>query len=551
YRGPMLFILSIARFFKQFPLNIRRRFLRDMVILLLFVSGAILIVAIKQGSSMREEMSQFQTRQITGRAAGEFERFARPVTRSLKIVRKWGLAGTFHLNDVRSLNNHFIPILEDIPQISSTLMANSEGKEYCLIKSDTIWTTRSTGLAGGEKNILWQYWKNASTVTGEKWEKSDYTPLSRPWFTGALDSVAEGEIFWTNPYPLYTTKEPGITASIRWRDRQESSLTYVAAFDVLLRDVFSFISGLQVSKHGKVFIINENGALFSEPQNRGITGHSEKSPAIFIPVRNAGVALIADAVSSWIDGGKRPNLPFRFMSNGENSWAEFRPLNPDDNSIWIGVALPEKDLHAGGTGRWLNMLLPVMGILVFGVLVAVFLSRRYIRKADNLPKQTISDQNFEREIAALIDAGESSTLEFKSTMRKNLKTGRAGKEIEMVWLKTIVAFLNTEGGILIFGVDDSGKIAGIEADEFESDDKCRLHFKNLINQHIGLEFSKFLEFDVRRVKGKTLAIARCRKSNQPVFLLTKNEETFYIRSGPASVKLSPSKVLKYLKDAGK
>ena len=46
----------------------------------------------------------------------------------------------------------------------------------------------------------------------------------------------------------------------------------------------------------------------------------------------------------------------------------------------------------------------------------------------------------------------------------NLKSGKNGKEIELAWLKGVVGFMNTNGGILLIGVDDSGTILGIDAD---------------------------------------------------------------------------------------
>ena len=73
------------------------------------------------------------------------------------------------------------------------------------------------------------------------------------------------------------------------------------------------------------------------------------------------------------------------------------------------------------------------------------------------------------------------------------------------------------------------------------------NIKNLINQHIGPEFSTLVHFEVQPIDGKTVIAVACRRSEQPVFLKAKSKETFYIRSGPSSVELSPSEVLNYLK----
>ncbi len=149
-------------------------------------------------------------------------------------------------------------------------------------------------------------------------------------------------------------------------------------------------------------------------------------------------------------------------------------------------------------------------------------------------------------VGALIDQGESDTVEFKSTLRWNLKTERKDKAVEKAWLKTLAAFLNTDGGTLLVGVEDDGRVLGTVSDRFDSNDKYLLHVNNCIQQHIGLASTGNIRFAlVPRGDTHVLAI-RCRPSADPVFLKIGNEEEFYIRVGPGSRKLSPSEVLAYV-----
>ncbi len=110
----------------------------------------------------------------------------------------------------------------------------------------------------------------------------------------------------------------------------------------------------------------------------------------------------------------------------------------------------------------------------------------------------------------------------------------------------MAAFLNSEGGTLLIGVNDDSGLEGIEADGFESDDKCRLHLKNLLNQHIGAEFSRYIDCDLQTINGKTIVVITCEKVSGPVFLAVGKNEDFFIRSGPSSIRLSMSKMVKYL-----
>ena len=177
------------------------------------------------------------------------------------------------------------------------------------------------------------------------------------------------------------------------------------------------------------------------------------------------------------------------------------------------------------------------------------LIKENLRLADQLKTQhrSIAAPSEDRVewIKSLILAGESDQVEFKSTLRWNLKTERNEKGIEKAWLKSVVAFLNTDGGILLIGVEDNGHILGLEADRFQNEDKYLLHVNNKLKQHIGLEWANFIRFQTERIGDKKLLWIECLPSPAPVFFKMGNDEEFYVRVGPGSRRLSPSEVLTY------
>ena len=67
-------------------------------------------------------------------------------------------------------------------------------------------------------------------------------------------------------------------------------------------------------------------------------------------------------------------------------------------------------------------------------------------------------------IAQVARAGESESLEFKSSARWNMRTGRRDEAMENVVVKTVAAFLNSFGGTLLLGVDDAGTLIGLAPD---------------------------------------------------------------------------------------
>jgi hypothetical protein len=150
--------------------------------------------------------------------------------------------------------------------------------------------------------------------------------------------------------------------------------------------------------------------------------------------------------------------------------------------------------------------------------------------------------------ATIIAQGENATVEFKSTIRWNIRAGRNDDEIQHSVLKTIAAFLNTDGGTLIIGVNDTGNPLGLDNDRFENDDKMLLHLTNLIKDRIGVRHFRFVEMTVESVEEKKVLRVDCKKDVTPAYLKYKNGEVFYIRTGPATLELPTSEIHDYIQD---
>lgn len=68
------------------------------------------------------------------------------------------------------------------------------------------------------------------------------------------------------------------------------------------------------------------------------------------------------------------------------------------------------------------------------------------------------------EIRRLLERGEDETLEFKSTVMWDIYQDRHSTVMRNEVLKEICALLNAEGGTILCGVDDSGKVLGLRKD---------------------------------------------------------------------------------------
>ena len=151
-----------------------------------------------------------------------------------------------------------------------------------------------------------------------------------------------------------------------------------------------------------------------------------------------------------------------------------------------------------------------------------------------------------KKIISLVENGEHDKVEFKSTLRTNLHTNQTDKKMEHATLKTITAYLNTDGGTLLIGIGNDGEILGIDKDNFPSNDKAGLHLNSLIKDHIGGEFLPFIKSEIVNINGRHVLKIDCKKSNKEVFLRHGGEEKFYVRNGASSVELSGSSLINYI-----
>ncbi len=150
-------------------------------------------------------------------------------------------------------------------------------------------------------------------------------------------------------------------------------------------------------------------------------------------------------------------------------------------------------------------------------------------------------------VDVLVNQGETTTVEFKSTLRINLHTGEKDPRMELSVLKTIAAFVNSSGGTLIIGVADDGNPVGIEVDQFPNEDKMYLHLVNLIKERMGAQHMMYIhprfdDFDHSRV-----LVIECSPAKSPMFVKDGQTERFYMRTGAATAELTGNQAQDFIK----
>ena len=172
---------------------------------------------------------------------------------------------------------------------------------------------------------------------------------------------------------------------------------------------------------------------------------------------------------------------------------------------------------------------------------------RLNRFLDNLISE--DEPAAKRPLRDLISMGEGTGLEFKSTLQWDVVRETQNKGLRDAVLKTLVAFMNSEGGTLLIGVEDSGQIFGIERDLSMlggSRDRFLQLVNTLVADRIGTQFSPYVTARLDAVHEKPICVVDASKASEPAFLSSAKGREFYVRVGNTTRSLDPEETLAYL-----
>lgn len=173
------------------------------------------------------------------------------------------------------------------------------------------------------------------------------------------------------------------------------------------------------------------------------------------------------------------------------------------------------------------------------------------RIIESLEKRLIKASN-EKERAGIIGRIES-LVNMENDQTKGLE-----KKIIHSALKTICAFANTNGGVLLLGVSDDKSIFGLERDyghfkEENKRDSFGKYFDSMIKNYFGESFSSsLLEKEFLKFPEGDILIVKVNKSPNEIFLLKdeygNKEESIYVRNLSSSEKLSGIELAKFIRN---
>lgn len=155
-------------------------------------------------------------------------------------------------------------------------------------------------------------------------------------------------------------------------------------------------------------------------------------------------------------------------------------------------------------------------------------------------------------VAELVAAGESETVEFKSSLFHSYKPEVPEGVITGSVVKTVAAFLNTNGGTLAIGVADDGTVLGIGPDlqlkSFDLDGFENV-LRSVLIKAVGAVPANRCHTRFEEVDGKQVCLVDVDAGVKPTYSeWEKGKSAFFIRAGNTTRQLDTKEVVEYVED---
>jgi two-component sensor histidine kinase len=355
------------------------------------ISASIMGFIIYELSNTKEYFAHQLIEQSSERLESDLDEFFMPI-RNLMTTLKQQQENLFleEFNAV-SLNNYFIPIIEEYSQISSIGLADSRGFEFNIIPDSTAngWLNREVHVDEWGMVEEWDSWvlKDDSLTHLRSWQQElANDPRERPWFVGALFG---DEINWTVPY-TYMTGDVGITASTKWQLNSPDTLQHILAFDVTLEDLSDFSQQIQLTENNKNYILTSpDQNIIGLPQGYSNLSNMELSDKLMTSPENFGhqplQALLEYPIGQIVT----------FDGNNEKWWGIIEPYSINSTQeLFLVVLIPESDFS--------SEIDSTRTAVIGGFMIILLLSLMLVRNQNRLKKiseklnetnQIIEEQN--------------------------------------------------------------------------------------------------------------------------------------------------------------
>lgn len=274
------------------------------------------------------------------------------------LARSGALSG--HENpavDWGAANKLLMPLMKDHPFVTSINYGNDKGDGYLILHVEGVWKNRIR-LATDPGHVTWISLDENGNVKGMSRLRDDYDPRERPWYR-----IAGNEAKWSAPYVFRTTRDLGVTASVRMSGSE------VLGIDIMLKDLSDMLSGLARDTDEVLAMVDSDGFIWAHSDvskfNESIFG-TDSAPK----TGNKGYEQIQEAMSAYLEKGRRSGM----ISSDAQTFAAVTaiPMKGSKSAYLVSVGPYARRLAEFFRLSVVKMILLSILIMVFS---GIFISR--------------------------------------------------------------------------------------------------------------------------------------------------------------------------------
>jgi PAS domain S-box-containing protein len=411
--------------------------------LLILLSLAVFAFSLYQliGRPTVDRLAESQMRLAAEQLEARVTRLFKTVEVTLRSSHGWGVNNDIDQSQLLRFNEFFFPIIANHGEITSVNFAHESGREILLLMTDDgRWINRISNPAEWGNQTYWITWDKNRQIKNVEMRELNYDTRERPWFKGAMALTDAQAVHWTEPYIFFTTKEPGVTAAMRWTAADGSK--YVIAHDVRLIDIAEFTTRMTVGAQGKAALFLEEGKLIAPPRDARFNDRQAINQSLLKTSDELQLPEFTEAFRLW-QATPTSARGMHGFDRPDGHWVSlFRPIEGNASGILIGVIAPENDFVPISREDLLLLALITLAALALGMVVAIHIARRFGAPLNALADDSTRIGRLELEQPVATDAPWREITQLAAAlegMRQHLQSARRAQEDAQIELEITVA----------------------------------------------------------------------------------------------------------------
>ena len=363
----------------------------------------------------------------------KLQRLFDPILEEAVRAYGWIDRGLVKPYDKDALSDLFLPGLIRLPHCLSMNVSDTSGYAFTIFKDlpptqgkgtlSSRWATRdyrpNNTSYGWQKKARWDRFQEQISAPLETWwedpvwgdsfikrlypekqahelteKERAYDPRKRDWHFGAIQQYKEMSIetaysnpselvHWTAIDVFFTTKSPGVTASVAAKD--PSGRILVVGYDLMLEDLSEFTMTQRPTENGVAFVMTDEGLLVGLPYHESFFDKEKRRSAILTHAASLGIPELEKCMKLWSRLKISSDTAIHFHHLGKAWWFGLRPFEIAENQkLWVGVLLPESDLIKDVRADQRVILVVGISSLLMAMALAWLLARRFSAPVEQL-----------------------------------------------------------------------------------------------------------------------------------------------------------------------